>query len=116
MRSSKAPFFSLPLPPFPFSNSPPHTSPHFLPPLPFATPSSSLRSVLHHPVRSGKMVLLDKIAPLPCPPPFFIAPSTPTHPPSARSGKMVLLDKLMRRLKETGHRVLIFSQARGCGA
>lgn len=29
------------------------------------------------------------------------------------SGKMVLLDKLMRRLKETGHRVLIFSQVRG---
>ncbi|KAK9828376.1 hypothetical protein WJX81_001254 [Elliptochloris bilobata] len=26
------------------------------------------------------------------------------------SGKMVLLDKLLRRLKETGHRVLIFSQ------
>ncbi|KAL0021888.1 hypothetical protein WJX77_011593 [Trebouxia sp. C0004] len=26
------------------------------------------------------------------------------------SGKMVLLDKLMKRLKETGHRVLIFSQ------
>ncbi|CAL8472046.1 g11588 [Coccomyxa elongata] len=26
------------------------------------------------------------------------------------AGKMVLLDKLMRRLKETGHRVLIFSQ------
>lgn len=26
------------------------------------------------------------------------------------SGKMVLLDKLMRRLRETGHRVLIFSQ------
>lgn len=29
------------------------------------------------------------------------------------SGKMVLLDKLMRRLKETGHRVLVFSQVRG---
>ena len=26
------------------------------------------------------------------------------------SGKMVLLDKLLKRLKETGHRVLIFSQ------
>jgi chromodomain-helicase-DNA-binding protein 1 len=26
------------------------------------------------------------------------------------SGKMVLLDKLLRRLKDTGHRVLIFSQ------
>ena len=26
------------------------------------------------------------------------------------SGKMVLLDKLLQRLKETGHRVLIFSQ------
>lgn len=26
------------------------------------------------------------------------------------SGKMVLLDKLLRRLKATGHRVLIFSQ------
>lgn len=26
------------------------------------------------------------------------------------SGKMVLLDKLLRRLRETGHRVLIFSQ------
>lgn len=29
------------------------------------------------------------------------------------SGKMVLLDKLLRRLKETGHRVLIFSQMVG---
>jgi hypothetical protein len=28
------------------------------------------------------------------------------------SGKMVLLDKLMRRLRETGHRVLVFSQVR----
>lgn len=27
------------------------------------------------------------------------------------SGKMVLLDKLLRRLKDTGHRVLIFSQS-----
>eukprot|EP00954_Amorphochlora_amoebiformis_P006690 523526-Amorphochlora_amoeboformis.AAC.1 len=27
-----------------------------------------------------------------------------------RSGKMTLLDKLLMRLKETGHRVLIFSQ------
>lgn len=26
------------------------------------------------------------------------------------SGKMILLDKLLMRLKETGHRVLIFSQ------
>jgi len=26
------------------------------------------------------------------------------------SGKMVLLDKLMRRLRDTGHRVLVFSQ------
>jgi chromodomain-helicase-DNA-binding protein 1 len=26
------------------------------------------------------------------------------------SGKMVLLDQLLKRLKETGHRVLIFSQ------
>ena len=29
------------------------------------------------------------------------------------SGKMVLLDKLLRRLRDTGHRVLIFSQVRG---
>lgn len=29
------------------------------------------------------------------------------------SGKMVLLDKLLRRLKDTGHRVLLFSQV-GC--
>lgn len=29
------------------------------------------------------------------------------------SGKMVLLDKLLKRLRETGHRVLIFSQVRG---
>lgn len=29
------------------------------------------------------------------------------------SGKMVLLDKLLKRLKETGHRVLIFSQVGG---
>lgn len=28
------------------------------------------------------------------------------------SGKMVLLDKLVRRLRATGHRVLIFSQVR----
>ena len=28
------------------------------------------------------------------------------------SGKLVLLDKLLTRLKETGHRVLIFSQVR----
>ena len=26
------------------------------------------------------------------------------------SGKMILLDKLLCRLKETGHRVLVFSQ------
>jgi hypothetical protein len=26
------------------------------------------------------------------------------------SGKMVLLDKLLRRLRDTGHRVLVFSQ------
>jgi SNF2 family DNA or RNA helicase len=33
------------------------------------------------------------------------------------SGKMLLLDKLLRRLKETGHRVLIFSQVRErCGS
>jgi hypothetical protein len=32
------------------------------------------------------------------------------------SGKMVLLDKLMRRLRETGHRVLIFSQVGLAGA
>lgn len=31
------------------------------------------------------------------------------------SGKMVLLDKLMRKLKETGHRVLVFSQVCGRG-
>lgn len=30
------------------------------------------------------------------------------------SGKMVLLDKLLRRLRDTGHRVLVFSQARCC--
>jgi chromodomain-helicase-DNA-binding protein 1 len=29
------------------------------------------------------------------------------------SGKMVVLDKLLRKLKETGHRVLLFSQVRG---
>jgi chromodomain-helicase-DNA-binding protein 1 len=28
------------------------------------------------------------------------------------SGKMVLLDKLLRRLRNTGHRVLVFSQVR----
>lgn len=28
------------------------------------------------------------------------------------SGKMVVLDKLLRKLKETGHRVLLFSQVR----
>jgi hypothetical protein len=28
------------------------------------------------------------------------------------SGKMVLLDKLLRRLRDTGHRVLVFSQVR----
>jgi hypothetical protein len=32
------------------------------------------------------------------------------------SGKMVLLDKLMRRLRETGHRVLVFSQVGDCAA
>lgn len=31
------------------------------------------------------------------------------------SGKMVLLDKLMRKLRETEHRVLVFSQV-SCGA
>ncbi len=31
---------------------------------------------------------------------------------TATSGKMVLLDKLMRKLHATGHRVLVFSQAR----
>jgi chromodomain-helicase-DNA-binding protein 1 len=29
------------------------------------------------------------------------------------SGKMVLLDKLVRRLRASGHRVLVFSQVRG---
>jgi hypothetical protein len=28
------------------------------------------------------------------------------------SGKMVVLDKLLRKLKDTGHRVLLFSQVR----
>jgi chromodomain-helicase-DNA-binding protein 1 len=31
------------------------------------------------------------------------------------SGKMVLLDKLLRRLRDTGHRVLVFSQVGGWG-
>ena len=31
------------------------------------------------------------------------------------SGKMVLLDKLLKRLRDTGHRVLIFSQVRAAG-
>lgn len=31
------------------------------------------------------------------------------------SGKMVLLDKLLRRLRDGGHRVLIFSQVEGAG-
>ena len=49
----------------------------------------------------------------------YSVPSSTTLVPSPQeiadrlvvtSGKMVLLDKLLRRLKETGHRVLIFSQ------
>ena len=32
----------------------------------------------------------------------------------AASGKMLLLDKLLPHLKSKGHRVLLFSQARGC--
>ena len=52
-----------------------------------------------------------------CEMPASSSPQVITSPPCSvvdrlilTSGKMVLLDKLLRRLKETGHRVLIFSQ------
>ena len=46
--------------------------------------------------------------------PLYPPPSPPPPPPQQAlikgSGKLFLLDKLLVRLKETGHRVLIFSQ------
>jgi chromodomain-helicase-DNA-binding protein 1 len=67
------------------------------------TPPTLNRQVCNHPYLFDSA--RDAYAAPPGAPPAAVADAI-----VAASGKMVLLDKLLRRLKEGGHRVLIFSQ------